>query len=85
MQITMDDEYKLVQVWLTNSEKDDPQIGQNLKPIYNKYKDSEYQVVVYKSGHQDLYENTLALLKSNMNRSAREEVQKARRSRDRER
>ena len=85
MQITMDDEYKLVQVWLTNSEKDDPQIGQNLKPIYNKYKDSEYQVVVNKSGHQDLYENTLALLKSNMNRSAREEVQKARRSRDRER
>ncbi|MCD8087220.1 MAG: hypothetical protein LUE22_01345 [Oscillospiraceae bacterium] len=71
----------MVDVWLTNAEKNDPQIQAQLKDIYGEYKKKKYLVVVYQSGSRDLYESTLALLAYNKRRVAELDVQREKRQR----
>ena len=68
------DDMKLVDIWLTNAEKNDPQLRSSLQSIYDKYKEKKYTVAVFESGSEDLYENTLALLRYNKKRSAEKAV-----------
>ena len=56
---------KLVDIWLTNAEKNDPKIRSGLQDIYSKYKKENYLVVVFTSGNQDLYSVTKELLLNN--------------------
>ena len=74
MEINMNHDKKLVTVWLTNSEKSDPQIKRELQQIYDTYKKKKFLVAVFESGSGDLYENTRDLLLFNRRRLAEKEV-----------
>lgn len=66
----MHDDTKLVEVWLTNAEKNDPQIQANMKHLYAEYKARKYMVAVFHSGERDLYQSTRDLLVYNKKRCA---------------
>lgn len=76
MEIYVKDDEKLVDVWLTNAEKNDPVIRERLNDIYRTYKEKKYLVVVFESGGRDLYKSTLNLLAYNKHRCAEMEVEK---------
>ena len=74
MDIHVRDSGKLVEVWLTNSEKRDAELRERLKLLYREYKEKDYLVAVFESGTQDLTELTSGLLCDHRRRSARREV-----------
>ena len=75
MHMTVNEDRKVVGIWLANAEKNDAELRESLRPLYKKYHDQKYLVAVYMSGKQDLYENTRGLLLYNRRRSAEKEVQ----------
>ena len=75
MEITRNEESRILSVWLTNADQQNEEIQNWLKGKYPVWKKEGYLTVVYKSGHEDLYENTLALLKHNRSLSAKKEVE----------
>lgn len=75
MEIHVRDGSKLVEVWLTNSEKRDVELRERLKPLYREYKKNDYLVAVFESGEQDLTELTSGLLWDNRQRSVQREVE----------
>lgn len=81
MEMNVVEDKKLVEIWLTNAEKDDPVLQEQLKGVYAKYKNTKYLVVVFKSGDDDLYECTRDLLLFNRRRSAEKAVQQAKKKR----
>lgn len=76
MEMHVKDEKKMVEIWLTNAEKKDPQLREKLKDIYAKYKKKKYLVAVFESGEKDLYQGTLDLLAYNKRRCAELEVKR---------
>ena len=66
---------KIVELWLTRKERDDPAFRESLKPIYQQYKDQNYLVAVFLSGEEDLYQQPRDLLLYNRRRLAEKEVQ----------
>lgn len=81
MEIHVRDSSKLVEVWLTNSEKRDENLRERLKPLYREYKEKDYLVAVFESGEQDLTDLTSSLLCDHRRRSAQREVTLERQSR----
>ena len=77
MEIHACDENKLIDIWLTNAEKDSSRLIDSLKPLYQTYRNLNYTVAVFKSGSQDLYRQTSDLLCHNRKRLAELEVQQA--------
>lgn len=75
------DDKKLVEIWLTRAEKQDAQLREGLKDVYDRCREKKYLVAVYESGEGDLYQSTLDLLAYNKRRSAELEVQRAKRQR----
>ena len=67
---------KIVTIWLTNGEKNDMELRAGLKNLYAEYRARRYMVAVFSSGNEDLYANTLDLLKYNKRRLAEQEVQR---------
>ena len=65
MEINVDDDKKLVSIWLTKSEKSDNNLRLSLKPLYQKYHRQKYKTAVYLSGEGSLLESTTALLLHN--------------------
>lgn len=80
MEIHVRDGSKLVEVWLTNSEKRDTELRERLRPLYREYKKKDYLVAVFESGEQDLTELTSSLLCDHRRRSAQREVELERQS-----
>ena len=74
MEIHVRDGSRLVEVWLTNSEKKDAELRKRLEPLYREYKKKDYLVAVFESGTQDLTELTSGLLCDHRRRSAQREV-----------
>ena len=81
MELKVHDNTKIVEVWMTNAEKNDPVIRENLKPLYAEYKKKKYFVAVFESGEKDLYQGTLDLLAYNKRRCAELEVQREKKKR----
>lgn len=81
MEINVRDDRKIVEVWLTNEEKQDQAIKESLKPLYQQYKAKKYTVAVFLSGSRDLAEETGALLCRNKRRIAELKVQRERKRR----
>jgi len=67
MEVNINESKKIVEVWLTNEEKNDISIKEYLKRIYADYKKIKYLVVVYESGSGDLFGGTKSLLLQNRN------------------
>ncbi|MBQ2903596.1 MAG: hypothetical protein IJE48_04290 [Clostridia bacterium] len=76
MEINVRDDKKIVDIWLTNAEKNDPVLRKGLNDIYKKYKEMKYLVAVFESGEKDLYQGTLDLLAYNKRRIPELEVKK---------
>ncbi len=80
MEIHVRDGSKLVEVWLTNSEKGNAELRERLKLLYREYKEKDYLVAVFESGEQDLTELTGSLLCDHRRRSAQRGVELERQS-----
>lgn len=74
------DQSKIVELWLTRAERDDPTVRESLKPIYEQYRNQKYLMAVFLSGEADLYQQTLDLLLYNRRRLAEKEVQEEQQS-----
>ena len=74
MQVDIHDNARQVCIWLTKAESADPATDERIRPIIQKYREQKYLVAVYRSGTEDLFENTLAFLKYNRKAQAQREV-----------
>lgn len=54
-----------VEFWLNRPEVDNGLWGQQLKPLYKKYRDRGCLVAVFLSGQEDLQQSTCNLLRRN--------------------
>ena len=70
MEITVRDDLELVEVWLTNEEKQNEALREKLKLLYREYKEKKYLVAVFQSGERDLADATSDLLCYNRKRLA---------------
>ena len=73
MQMNVHDNNKYVSIWLTKAEAADTQLRELLTPLYQKYQDKKYRVVVFESGKGDLPTLTRDLLKHNLDLFAQNE------------
>lgn len=80
MRMEVRDQSKIVELWLTRAERDDPTVRESLKPIYEQYRNQKYLMAVFLSGEADLYQQTLDLLLYNRRRLAEKEVQEEQQS-----
>ena len=78
MQVDIHDDARQVCIWLTRAESADPATDARIRSLIQKYHDQKYLVAVYRSGSEDLFENTLALLKYNRKAQVQREVQSER-------
>ena len=78
LEINVRDDRKIVEVWLTNQEKQDESLKERLKDLYQQYREKKYIVAVYMSGDLNLTEETSALLCHNRKRLAEREVRRKR-------
>lgn len=76
MEIIVDKENKLVEVWVSSAENSMPDTEAKLKLIYAEYSKINYKTVVFRSGSADLSKCIEALIKSNMMKFAREDMNK---------
>ena len=65
MEINVNENKKIVEIWLSNEEKNNTFIKEKLKELYEKYKKTKYIVAVYESGNADLFSGTKSLLSQN--------------------
>lgn len=76
MEMNVKDDKQIVEIWLSNAEKNDKQIRDSLQVVFDKYKKKKYMVAVFESGDKDLYQGTLDLLAYNRKLSAQKQVQR---------
>ena len=70
MEINVNEDKKIVEIWLSNEEKNNSLIKEKLKELYALYKKTKYIVAVYESGSADLLSGTKCLLSQNRDISA---------------
>lgn len=75
MEINVNESGKIVEIWLTNAEKQDRELCEKLKPLYREFEAKKFLVAVFESGQRDLAEATSDLLCYNRRRSAEREVE----------
>ena len=63
-QIDIQDSEKMVEVWLTNTEKMDPAIEAELKGLCAAYRSKKYMVAVCESGQGDLFQDSMQKTRS---------------------
>lgn len=78
MEINVWDNSRMVEIWLTRSEKQNDYLRERLKPLYQKYSAEKYFVAVFESGERDLADTTSNLLCYNRKHLAEEEVRRQR-------
>ncbi len=69
MKIYVNAEKKSTEIWLSRAESVDLKVKDSLKPVFHKYKEMKYLVVVFMSGSYDLAEQTALLFKNNLIRN----------------
>ena len=65
MELNVHENTRLVEVWMTGAEKNDPAVQARLKALYANYRGTKYTVAVFQSGSADLYQSTRELLVHN--------------------
>ena len=71
----MREQEKLIEVWLTGREREQPEIKRRLEKLYRLGKERRCLVGVFLSGREELGELTSALLRHNRDELARREVE----------
>ena len=70
MEISIRDAQKIIEIWLTKAEKNDPAVAARLTPLDRAYQKQKYTVAVFQSGGADLLGCTRDLLRYNRKRIA---------------
>lgn len=81
MRIIVNEQDRLLEIWLTKAEKSDAALRESLKPLYKQCKAKKYLPVVYESGEGDLQESILGLLRHNREAIAKRELAEEKRQR----
>ena len=68
MQIHINEDSHLLEIWLTRQEKDDAALRASLSPVLSEYKSQKYLPVFFISGDGNLQESTAELLRSRRRR-----------------
>ncbi len=76
MQINIHNEHKYVSIWLTRAESIDIELRESLTPLFKRYKDQKYRVVIFESGKEDLPTLTRSLLLCNLKNKASPDTNK---------
>ena len=76
MEILVQEQRKLVTVWLTRKEQENSALRERLKSLYAGYAEKKYTVAEFLSGGEELYHNTRDLLLYNRRKLAEAEVQR---------
>lgn len=79
MEIIVNEKDRILEIWLTNVEKNNAALRESLKPLYKQWKAEKYQPVVYESGSGDLKESILGLLQHNREVIAKRELEEEKR------
>ena len=82
MEMHINHENKLVDIWLTNADRSNKAIQAELKNIFLEFSNRKYMIAVFESGSNDMFASTLELLKYNKKRSAQCEVERQRRQKN---
>ncbi|MEA4942443.1 hypothetical protein SDC9_92782 [bioreactor metagenome] len=77
MEVSVSEQQKTVEVWLTHDEQDDILLRADLKARCQRYYQSGYFVAVFFSGSKDLTQQTRDLLNYNRKRQAELDIQTA--------
>jgi hypothetical protein len=75
MEFILDEKQKFAEIWMTNADQADPAVEAQAQRLCKEWHAKGYLPVIYRSGKEDLYEMTSALLVSNRNRMARREAE----------
>ena len=65
MQVCVKDSLKIVEVWLSNEDKNNTEFTDSFQDIYSEYKQKKYKVAVFESGCGNLLDSTTGLLLHN--------------------
>ena len=68
MQIHINEDSHLLEIWLTRQEKDDTALRASLAPVLSEYAAQKYLPVFFLSGDGDLQESTAELLRARRRR-----------------
>ncbi|WP_317854569.1 hypothetical protein [Chakrabartyella piscis] len=74
--INIQNEKKVVAIWLTGEEKNSMETQESLLPLYAEYKEKKYLVAVFQSGNGNLWDLTSDLLCYNRKRIPELELKK---------
>ena len=65
MEINVNESTRVVAVWLTNEEKGNASVQQQINQLCREYKERKYRTAVFLSGQGDLVNSTQSLLLHN--------------------
>lgn len=75
MKVIVNEKDKILEIWLTKSEKNNMALRESLEPFYKEWRAKRYLPVVYESGESDLQESILGLLRHNREIVAKRELE----------
>lgn len=76
--INVNDSSKIVSLWFTNEDPHGQPLPEDIRKMCSDYRKRKYMIAIFRSGKEDLFENTFALLKHNRQQIAENEVRQAR-------
>lgn len=68
MQLHVNEKARLLEIWLSSTERDDAALRDSLDPLLTASRAKKYRPVFYLSGDGDLRESTAALLRARRRR-----------------
>ena len=66
MEINLHEKEQYVSIWFTKDEAANDELRDQLKPLFHKYQQQKYRIVVFESGKSDLASLTKSLLTHNL-------------------
>lgn len=76
MELNINEVEKVVELWLSRSERENEELQMRLKPILAAYKRKKYLVALFCSGERNLLECTTSLLLHNRQVAAERDIAK---------
>ena len=73
--VKINDDRKLVSIWLTGDDPEWSDFPEDVKQTSAHYRKKRYMVATFRTGSEDMYDNTYSLLKYNRRLTAEKEVQ----------
>ena len=73
----MNDSSRIVSLWFASDENDADHLPEEIRNMCDEYRVRKYMIAAFRSGREDLFENTSAMLMHNRRLSAKNEVKQA--------